>query len=65
MSAWRLGLYLQSALTAPGLAPGHFEEYLEMKQRRPAQAAAVREAITLVVTDHGKAERDYSIVFGR
>ena len=41
-----------------------FEEYLEVKRRRPAQAAAIRDAINLIVADPDKAERDYSIGLG-
>lgn len=41
-----------------------FEEYLDIKRRHPVQAAAIRDAITLVVADPGKAERDYSIGLG-
>jgi len=41
-----------------------FEEYLDIKRRRPGQAAAIRDAITLIVADPGKAERDYSIELG-
>lgn len=39
----------------------HLEEYKEIKRRRPAEAAAIRDAITLIVADPEKAERDYSI----
>lgn len=41
-----------------------FEEYLEIKRLRPAQARAIREAISLVASDPDKAERDYSIWLG-
>jgi hypothetical protein len=41
-----------------------FEEYLDIKRRRPAQAAAIRDAITLVVADPDRAEHDYSIGLG-
>jgi len=41
-----------------------FEEYLEIKQRRPAEASAIRDAVTLVATDPRKAETDYSIWLG-
>jgi hypothetical protein len=41
-----------------------FEEYLDIKRRRPAQAAAIRDAISLIVADPDKAERDYSIGLG-
>lgn len=41
-----------------------FEEYLEIKRARPAQARAIRDAITLAAADPDKAERDYSIRLG-
>ena len=41
-----------------------FEEYLDIKHRRPVQAAAIRDATSLIVADPDKAERDYSIGLG-
>jgi hypothetical protein len=41
-----------------------FEEYLEIKKRRPAEGDAIRDAISLVVVDPERAERDYSIRLG-
>jgi hypothetical protein len=41
-----------------------FDEYQDVKRRRPAQAAAIRDAINLIVADPDKAERDYSIRLG-
>jgi hypothetical protein len=38
-----------------------FGEYQDIKRRRPEQAAAIRDAISLIVADPDKAERDYSI----
>ncbi len=41
-----------------------FEEYLEIRRRRPAEAEAIRDAITLIEADSERAERDYSIGLG-
>lgn len=41
-----------------------FQEYQRIKLRRPAEAKAIQEAITLIVADAEKAERDYSIDLG-
>ena len=37
---------------------------MDIKRRRPAQAAAIRDAFSLIVADPDKAERDYSIGLG-
>jgi hypothetical protein len=41
-----------------------FEEYREIKRHRPAEADAVRDAISLIAADPELAERDYSIRLG-
>lgn len=41
-----------------------FEEYLEIRRRRPAEAKAIRDAITLIEADPERAERDYPIGLG-
>lgn len=41
-----------------------FEEYLEIRRRRPAEAEAIRDAITPIEADPERAERDYSIGLG-
>ena len=41
-----------------------FEEYLEIKKRRPAEGDAIRGAISLIAVDPERAERDYSIRLG-
>jgi hypothetical protein len=41
-----------------------FAEYQEIKRCRPAEAEAIRNAITLIVADPEKAQRDYSIDLG-
>jgi hypothetical protein len=41
-----------------------YEEYLDIKQGRPAEAAAIRDAIGVVAADPVRAQRDYSIDLG-
>jgi hypothetical protein len=41
------------------------EEYLELRKRRPAEAAAVRDAINTILRDPEVAARTYSVLLDR
>jgi hypothetical protein len=55
---------IRSFIPWPAQAGDRSGYLVGIKRRRPTQAAAIRDAISLIVADPDKAERDYSIGLG-